>query len=84
MLMGDTCTRACRFCSVKTSKKPPKLDETEPYRVGKAILDWGLKYVVLTSVDRDDYSDGGANHIATTVEVIKVEFKKLVLYIYKY
>ena len=72
MLMGDTCTRACRFCSVKTAKAPPILDENEPYRVGKAILDWGLKYVVLTSVDRDDYEDGGANHIATTVEVIKV------------
>ena len=72
MLMGDTCTRGCRFCSVPTSRAPPPLDETEPLRVGKAIIEWGLKYVVLTSVDRDDYDDAGANHIATTVEVIKV------------
>jgi len=71
MLMGDTCTRACRFCNIKTAKAPPPLDENEPYRVGKAILEWGLDYVVLTSVDRDDLSDGGAKHIADTVFTIK-------------
>ncbi|ETO13620.1 hypothetical protein RFI_23748 [Reticulomyxa filosa] len=71
MLMGDTCTRGCRFCSVATSKTPPPLDPNEPLRVAKAILSWGLDYVVLTSVDRDDLSDGGAQHIALCVEAIK-------------
>uniref|UniRef100_A0A8C9F4M4 Lipoyl synthase, mitochondrial n=1 Tax=Pavo cristatus TaxID=9049 RepID=A0A8C9F4M4_PAVCR len=53
MLMGDTCTRGCRFCSVKTAKNPPPLDPEEPYNTAKAIAEWGLDYVVLTSVDRD-------------------------------
>lgn len=52
-LMGDTCTRGCRFCSVKTAKNPPPLDPQEPYNTAKAIAEWGLDYVVLTSVDRD-------------------------------
>lgn len=71
MLMGDTCTRACRFCNIKTAKAPPPLDEHEPQRVAQAILEWGLDYVVLTSVDRDDLLDGGAQHIADTVATIK-------------
>lgn len=71
MLMGDTCTRACKFCSVKTAKKPPKLDPEEPSRVAKAIGSWGLDYVVLTAVDRDDLADGGANHFAETVRHLK-------------
>ncbi|XP_010115912.1 PREDICTED: lipoyl synthase, mitochondrial-like, partial [Chlamydotis macqueenii] len=53
MLMGDTCTRGCRFCSVKTARNPPPLDPEEPYNTAKAIAEWGLDYVVLTSVDRD-------------------------------
>ena len=52
-LMGDTCTRGCRFCSVKTARLPPPLDPEEPYNTAKAIAAWGLDYVVLTSVDRD-------------------------------
>jgi lipoate synthase len=52
--MGDTCTRGCRFCSVKTSKALPHLDPEEPNKVATAIAKWGLDYVVLTSVDRDD------------------------------
>lgn len=52
-LMGDTCTRGCRFCSVKTARNPPPLDPQEPYNTAKAIAEWGLDYVVLTSVDRD-------------------------------
>ena len=52
MIMGDTCTRGCSFCSVKTSRKPQPLDPDEPANVSKAIVDWGLDYVVLTSVDR--------------------------------
>lgn len=71
MLMGDTCTRGCRFCSVKTARAPPPLDPNEPLNTATAITDWGLDYVVLTSVDRDDLSDGGAAHIAATVRELK-------------
>lgn len=74
MIMGDTCTRGCRFCSVKTSRKPPPLDPDEPNNVAKAIGMWGLDYVVLTSVDRDDIPDGGAYHFASTVKHLK-DFK---------
>ena len=52
MLMGDTCTRGCRFCAVKTSRAPPPLDKDEPEKVAHAVTEWGLDYVVLTSVDR--------------------------------
>lgn len=51
--MGDTCTRGCRFCSVKTARAPPPLDTEEPINTATAIADWGLDYIVLTSVDRD-------------------------------
>ena len=71
MLMGDTCTRGCRFCSVKTSKAPPPLDPHEPEHTAEALRRWGLGYVVLTSVDRDDLADGGARHFAETVRKIK-------------
>lgn len=71
MLMGDTCTRGCRFCSVKTSRKPPPLDIHEPENTAKALSRWGLGYVVLTSVDRDDLADGGAHHFASTIIKIK-------------
>ncbi|XP_026215806.1 lipoyl synthase, mitochondrial [Anabas testudineus] len=71
MLMGDTCTRGCRFCSIKTARQPPPLDPNEPYNTAKAIAAWGLDYVVLTSVDRDDIADGGAEHFAKTVSHLK-------------
>lgn len=71
MLLGDTCTRGCRFCSVKTSRNPPPPDPNEPRNTAKAITDWGLDYVVLTSVDRDDLPDGGSNHFADTVRHLK-------------
>ncbi|EDW44220.1 GM22215 [Drosophila sechellia] len=71
MLMGDTCTRGCRFCSVKTARKPPPLDVNEPVNTATAIASWGLDYIVLTSVDRDDLPDGGSKHIAETVREIK-------------
>ncbi|KAK5164320.1 uncharacterized protein LTR77_010015 [Saxophila tyrrhenica] len=71
MLMGDTCTRGCRFCSVKTSNKPPPLDPHEPENTAEALSRWGLGYVVLTSVDRDDIADGGARHFAETIIKIK-------------
>ena len=71
MLMGDTCTRACRFCAVKTGNPKGWLDEEEPEKVGTAIAGMGLDYVVLTSVDRDDLADQGSRHFARTIEVIK-------------
>jgi len=71
MLLGDTCTRGCRFCSVKTSRAPPPPDPNEPVHTATAIASWGLDYVVLTSVDRDDLPDGGSNHFAETVREIK-------------
>ncbi|CAO1616910.1 unnamed protein product [Parajaminaea phylloscopi] len=73
MLMGDTCTRACRFCSVKTSRKPAALDPHEPENTAEAIRRWGLGYIVLTSVDRDDLMDGGSHHIAETISKIKTK-----------
>lgn len=71
MLMGDQCTRGCKFCSVKTSRAPPPLDIHEPENTAEAISRWGLGYIVLTSVDRDDLVDGGAAHIASTISKIK-------------
>jgi lipoic acid synthetase len=71
MIMGDICTRGCRFCAV-TSGKPLLLDAGEPERVAKAIKEWGLRYVVITSVCRDDLEDGGADHIAKTIKAIKL------------
>ena len=71
MLMGDTCTRGCRFCSVKTSKAPAPLDPHEPENTAEALKRWGLGYVVLTAVDRDDLADGGARHWAESVMKIK-------------
>ncbi|XP_022912421.1 lipoyl synthase, mitochondrial [Onthophagus taurus] len=71
MLLGDTCTRGCRFCSVKTARNPPPPDASEPINTARAIASWGLDYVVLTSVDRDDLADGGSNHFAETVQEIK-------------
>ncbi|KAA1468164.1 Lipoyl synthase [Dentipellis sp. KUC8613] len=71
MLMGDTCTRGCRFCSVKTSKAPPPLDPHEPENTAEAISRWGLGYIVLTSVDRDDLADSGSHHFAETIRKIK-------------
>ena len=74
MLMGDTCTRGCRFCSVKTDRAPPPLDPHEPEHTAEALARWGLGYVVLTSVDRDDLVDGGAKHFAETI--LKIKQKK--------
>ena len=71
MIMGDICTRGCRFCAV-SSGKPFLLDAGEPERVAKAIKEWGLRYVVITSVCRDDLEDGGAEHIAKTIKAIKL------------
>ncbi|UQN05223.1 lipoyl synthase [Deinococcus sp. QL22] len=71
MLMGHICTRACRFCAVDTGNPMGKLDLDEPAGVADSVRLMGLKYVVLTSVDRDDLPDGGAYHFAKTVQAIK-------------
>ena len=85
MIMGDTCTRACAFCDVKTGK-PGKLDDLEPIKISQAVKKLNLKHVVITSVDRDDLDDGGSNHFYevinqtrktnpnTTIEVLTPDF----------
>jgi lipoic acid synthetase len=70
MIMGDTCTRACAFCNVRTGR-PAHLDHSEPQRVGHAMAALALAHVVLTSVDRDDLPDGGAAHFAATISAIR-------------
>ena len=72
MIMGDTCTRACAFCNVKTGLPQP-LDPEEPAKVGLAVAQLGLNHVVITSVDRDDISDGGAAHFAEVVRQIRLQ-----------
>ncbi len=71
MLMGDTCTRGCRFCQVRTSARPPPLDPDEPRHIADAVRKLDLDYVVVTSVDRDDLSDGGAAHFADAIRRLK-------------
>jgi len=87
MIMGDTCTRTCAFCNVKTGK-PNALDPHEPANVAEAVVSMGLRHVVITSVDRDDLEDGGAQHFAdviravravsptTTIEVLTPDFRR--------
>ena len=70
MIMGDTCTRACAFCNVKTGL-PDKLDVFEPYKISQAVKKMNLSHVVITSVDRDDLDDGGAEHFAKTINAIR-------------
>ena len=72
MIMGDTCTRACAFCNVKTGL-PNALDADEPRHVAEATAKLGLAHVVVTSVDRDDLADGGAEHFAQTIHAIRSE-----------
>jgi lipoic acid synthetase len=71
MLLGDVCTRACRFCNVKTGNPRGRVDAEEPEKVARAVVAMGLSYVVLTMVDRDDLTDGGASHVAATVCALK-------------
>ena len=87
LIMGDTCTRACAFCNVITGK-PKALDPFEPYKIANAVKKLNLKHTVITSVDRDDLNDGGANHFyeviietrklnpSTTIEVLTPDFLK--------
>lgn len=73
MLLGDTCTRACAFCAVKTARRPPPPDPAEPGRAAESVRLMELDYVVLTSVDRDDLPDGGAAHFAAAVRAVRRE-----------
>ncbi len=72
MIMGDTCTRACAFCNVKTGL-PGALDADEPRHVAEAVAEMGLAHVVITSVDRDDLTDGGADHFAKVIFAIRAQ-----------
>ncbi|TVQ82611.1 MAG: lipoyl synthase [Micavibrio sp.] len=72
MILGEICTRACSFCNVATGK-PDKLDPYEPLRIGVAVEKMGLKHVVVTSVDRDDLPDGGADHFVKTIKAIRMK-----------
>jgi lipoic acid synthetase len=71
MIMGEVCTRACSFCNIATGKPPEELDIFEPGRVAHAVAKLGLQHVVITSVDRDDIEDGGAEHFAQTIRAIR-------------
>ncbi len=87
MILGDTCTRACAFCNVKTGK-PNNIDKFEPYKISNTVKDLDLEHVVITSVDRDDLEDGGAQHFVnvikslrelcpkTTIEILTPDFYK--------
>src|SRR5512139_1427763 len=71
MILGDVCTRACRFCAVTTGDPGGMVDQLEPWRVGDAIARMGLSYVVITSVDRDDLPDEGAGIFADTIRQVR-------------
>ncbi|AHD00961.1 lipoyl synthase [Leisingera methylohalidivorans] len=71
MIMGEVCTRACSFCNIATGKPPEDLDVFEPGRVADAVQKLGLNHVVITSVDRDDIKDGGAEHFAQTIRAVR-------------
>ena len=73
MVLGNVCTRACKFCAVDTGNPNSWLDPMEPYKTAQSVAFMKLQYVVLTSVDRDDLDDGGANHIANCVRQIKIK-----------
>ena len=79
MLLGEVCTRGCKFCAVKTGNPRGKVDDLEPEKVGYSISQMDLEYVVLTSVDRDDLPDQGANHFARTIKTIKQFSPKLIV-----
>lgn len=79
MLMGEVCTRGCKFCAVKTGNPRGKIDNEEPYKVGFAIAKMDLDYVVITSVDRDDLPDEGSSHFAKTIQTIKSERPEMIV-----
>lgn len=79
MLLGNVCTRGCRFCSVMSSSSPPPPDQAEPANLSAAVASLGLRYVVLTSVDRDDLPDQGADHWARVVQALRRDLPALTI-----
>ena len=79
MLLGDVCTRACKFCAVDTGNPRGRLDKKEPYKVALSIKKMSLKYAVLTSVNRDDLVDGGARHYSNTIKAVKEACPKVMV-----
>ena len=79
MLLGDVCTRACKFCAVDTGNPRGRLDKKEPYKVALSIKKMSLKYAVLTSVNRDDLADGGARHYSNTIKAVKEACPKVMV-----
>ncbi len=79
MVLGDLCTRGCRFCSVRKSARGAPVDPSEPGRVAEAVRVWGLKYVVITSVCRDDLADQGASHLAACISAVKARNPDIVV-----
>ncbi len=79
MVMGDECTRGCRFCHVKTRRNPQALDPFEPFKLVQAVKAFGLKYVVITSVDRDELEDQGAGHFARCIAELRKQLPDLLI-----
>jgi lipoic acid synthetase len=79
MLMGDTCTRACRFCHIKTASHPPPINPDEAKHVAESIGRMRLKYVVMTMVNRDDMVDGGAQHVAYVVQTVQETYPGIIV-----
>ena len=79
MLLGSVCTRACKFCAVDTGNPKGKLDRDEPQKVANSIAHMNLKYAVLTSVNRDDLKDGGAEHFSDTIKSIKEKAPQVII-----
>ncbi|MBS3059022.1 MAG: hypothetical protein J4224_01195 [Candidatus Diapherotrites archaeon] len=79
MVLGNTCTRGCRFCAVKTAAKGLNVDPFEPVKLARAIAAFSLSYVVITSVDRDDLQDQGAGHFVKCVREVKRQHPQLIV-----
>ena len=79
MVLGEECTRGCRFCSVRTNRKPAPPDPDEPEHIGQAVASWETGYIVITAVDRDDLPDGGASHFADCVRSIKTKNSNILI-----
>ena len=79
MIMGEYCTRGCRFCAVKTMARPPPPDPKEPGNLAEAIAKLGLEYVVITSVDRDDIDDGGSRHFAECIRELRERCPNIII-----
>jgi len=79
MVLGEQCTRACRFCAINTAAKPPAPDPDEPRRLADAVFSLGLRYCVITAVTRDDLDDGGSGHIADCIRTLRAKMPDLII-----